>query len=104
MWNRRLAEPVVLDNGEALRTLRDVCKFIAALPERDRQYRKWQALAGCLFNAARTGRAEVIAIATEQLRHALVTAPPPPWWLADDLQKKPEAPNVKRRHRARLLK
>jgi hypothetical protein len=94
MWDRRLAEPVVLDNGEVLRTLRDVCNFIAALPERDRQHRKWGTLADCLFNAVRAGRPDVVAIATEQLRHALVTAPLPP--LAGNLQK-PPAPSAKRR-------
>jgi hypothetical protein len=67
MWDRHLSARVVLDNGEVLRTLRDARKFILALPEQDQQYTKWRRLADCLLIAAHTGRADVIAIATEQL-------------------------------------
>jgi len=103
MWNRRLTEPVVFDNGEVLRSLRDVRKFILALPEEHRQQPKWRTLADCLLNAARTGRADVVAIATEQLRHSLITAPLPP----QRLHKKPPAasvPRLTKSHKAKLLK
>jgi hypothetical protein len=63
MWDRRLAEPVVLDNGEVLRTLRDARKYILALPEQHQQYAKWRRLA------------------------ALITAPLPTQLVAGNLQK-----------------
>jgi hypothetical protein len=59
MWYRRLDEPVVLDNGEVLRTLRDARRFIAAVPEQDRENPKWRTLA-LLLSGARTGRADVM--------------------------------------------
>jgi hypothetical protein len=97
-WTERLAEPVVLDNGEVLYTLFDARKFLLALPEQDLRHAKWQAFVGTLLGAAHTGRADIISIATKQLREALLTPPFAPARLAEDPPpKKPPAPSVKRR-------
>lgn len=104
-WTQRLAEPIVLDNGQVLYTLHDARKFILALPEQDLRYAKWQTFASSLLSAAHTGRVDVIGIATEQLRQALLTPPFAPVRLADNSPpKKPPAPSVQRRRRAKLLK
>ena len=76
-WTERLAEPVVLDNGEVLYTLFDARKFLLALPEQDLRQAKWQAFVGSLLGAAHTGRADIISIATKQLREALADDTPP---------------------------
>jgi hypothetical protein len=39
------------------------------------QHVKWQRLAGSLMSAARTGRSDLIALATDQLEHALSYPP-----------------------------
>jgi hypothetical protein len=107
-WTERLAEPVVLDNGEVLYTLFDAREFLLALPEQDLRHPKWQRLIGSLLGAAHTGRADVITIATNQLRQALLTPPFAHARLVDDTPKKPPAPSAKHRltrgRRAKLLK
>jgi hypothetical protein len=107
-WTQRLAEPIALDNGEVLYTLRDARKFILALPEYDLRHAKWQTLAGSLLSAAHTGRADLIGIATEQLRQALLTPPFAPARVADTPPKKPPALSARHRLRrgrkAKLLK
>lgn len=102
-WTLRLSYPIALDNGEVLLTLRDVRKFILALPEQDLRYAKWQTLAGSLLTAAHTGRADLINIATERLRQALLTPPFAPVRLAgnDTPTEKPPAPSIKRRRQAK---
>lgn len=102
-WTQRLAQPIALDNGEVLYSLRDARKFILALPEQDLRYEKWQTVVGSLLSAAHTGRADIISIATEQLRHALLTPPFAPRRLANDSPaQNPPAPSVKGRRRAKL--
>jgi hypothetical protein len=93
-WTKHLTEPIWLDNGEVLRTLRDARKFIIALPEEEQHYAKWQRLANLLLIAAQSGRAQMIRIATDQLRQALSTPPFAPVGLAGDTPpKKPPAPS-----------
>ena len=103
-WTARLSQPIALDTGQVLLTLRDARKFILALPEEDRGYAKWERLARLLLIAAETDRADTIAIATERLRQALQTSPFASVGLADEPTKKPPAPSIKRRGRAKLQK
>lgn len=108
-WTQRLAESIVLDNGEVLCTLRDAREFLLSLPEQDLRYAKWQRVVGSLLGAAHTGRADIISIATEQLKQALLTPPFAPARLANETPpKKPPAPSAKRRlkrgRRAKLVK
>jgi len=102
-WTQRLTEPIALDNGEVLRTLRDARKFILALPEQHQGYVKWQSLARLLLIAAQIFDPDVIAIATEQLRQALRTEPfAPGVRLVDDTLPPSSAPSVKRRRSSKL--
>jgi hypothetical protein len=108
-WTQRLTVSIVLDNGEVLYTLRDAREFLLSLPEQDLRYAKWQTLAGSLLRAAHTGRADIIGIATEQLRQALLTPPFAPARLANDTPpKKPPASSAKHRlkrsRKAKLVK
>jgi len=89
MWTQRLTQPIQLENGTVLLTLRDARKLILSLPEQMQHYAKWQRLAGSLLSAAERGGADIIAIATEQLRQALHTPPYPPVKLADHTARKP---------------
>ena len=99
-WTQRLAEPIALNNGEVLRTLRDARKYILALPEQVQHHAKWQRLASLLLSAADFGRADLIRIATEQLRQALSTPPLVSMQLAEDTPpKKAPAARVKRHRR-----
>jgi hypothetical protein len=108
-WTARLSEPVVLNNGEVLRTLGDAREFILALPEQHRDNAKWQRVASLLSVAAKLNRATLTATATVELWKALRTPPLPPVRLADDPpSKKPPAPSakhlLKRGRRAKLMK
>lgn len=97
-WTARLSHPIALDNGEVLLTLRDARKFILALPEQHRNYAKMKRVASVLLVAAQIDRPDIIAIATEQLRRALMTRPFPPVRLAEDTPpNNPAAPSVTRR-------
>lgn len=99
-WTTRLSEPVVLDNGEVLRTLSDAREFILALPEQHRAFAKWQRVASLLSVAAKFDRADLIATATVELWKALRTPPLAPVRLIDVTPpKKPTAPSVKRRRK-----
>jgi hypothetical protein len=54
------------------------------LPQQDLRYAKWQKVVGSLLGAAHTGRADIISIATEQPKQALLTPPFTPARLAND--------------------
>jgi hypothetical protein len=69
-----------------------MCKALSV-----QQHVKWQRLAGCLMSAARTGRWDLIALATDQLEHALSYPPFAHVKLGVGNQKKPTARSAKRR-------
>jgi hypothetical protein len=102
MWKTRLLRPIRLEDGRTIRTLADAHEVILQLPEKELRRPKWQALAGLLLSAAATRQHHLLSILTVRLEaelpkltHTTESALPP---------KKPPAPSVKLRRRARLLK
>jgi len=46
-------EPIELDNGKMMRTLRDAAEHIVSLPPRETKQQHWQTAIDCLLSAAK---------------------------------------------------
>lgn len=86
-WKHALTEKIELDDGRALITLADARAFVLAIPDPAARHVKWQNVTGALLSAARTGREDVIRIATEQLKRAFAAPPFPHVGLATTKKK-----------------
>jgi hypothetical protein len=100
-WNSRLRHPIPLSDSRVLRTLADARDMVLSLPERDQRQDKWQMLARLLMGAARADNASLTAIATHRIEEALRQPPFTVVRLANDIEKKPPAPSVRRRSMAK---
>jgi hypothetical protein len=89
-WSRHLSEKIDLADGSVLATLAEARAFVLAIPEPAAQHTKWQNIVGVLLSAARSGREDLIRIATDQLKRAFDTPPFPHVGLAP--AKKKSAP------------
>jgi hypothetical protein len=76
-WSQQLSEIIELDDGSTLITLADARGFVLALPAAAQLHGKWQRMAGILLSAARTGRDDLVCIATAQLKEAFQHPPYP---------------------------
>lgn len=54
-WSRRFAQPVPIQSGKPLRTLRDAATYITSLPKVDQDAAPWQLAASMLLLVAEHG-------------------------------------------------
>jgi len=79
-WSRKFAEPIILQDGRKLLTLRDAGKFIMRLPKAKHNRPEWRLAAAMLMQAAEDGAP--VMLAEIAMRRALGAdgepAPPEP--------------------------
>jgi hypothetical protein len=51
-WARPFDDPILLDDGRVLLTLRDAADFIMKLPKAEQDLEEWQTAIACLIGAA----------------------------------------------------
>jgi hypothetical protein len=100
-WNSRLRHPIPLSDDRVLRTLANARDMVLSLPERDQHQEKWQMLANLLTSAARGDNALLTSIVTDRIEDALRQEPFTVVRLAIDLEKKPPAPSMRKRSKAK---
>jgi hypothetical protein len=66
-WTGRFDEPIGIDTGRALHTLRDAADHITALPRQVAELEHWQDAIACLIAAAQ-GKATIMMAKTGVLR------------------------------------
>jgi hypothetical protein len=93
MWSILLAEPIMLESGEVLRTLEDARLFLVSIPSDIARHEKWQTLSALLVDAAMSGEAEMVQVVTDRLKQAIETPPFAPV----RLMSQPRPPKVRRR-------
>jgi hypothetical protein len=71
-WDRKLAWPVTVRDGEAVATLSDARRLILNLPDSIQQRVTWQGAAEVLLMAAESGSDGDIEQATLQIERALI--------------------------------
>src|SRR6202035_3803885 len=54
-WSREFADPIVLPEGEKLRTLRDAATYVTGLPKKETALLEWQAAIEALILVADLG-------------------------------------------------
>jgi hypothetical protein len=100
-WNARLRHPIPLSDSRVLRTLADARDMVLSLPERDQREDKWQVLAKLLMSAAQADNLALTAIVTHRIQEALRRPPFTVVRLAIGIEKKPPAPSVRKRSKAK---
>lgn len=60
-WSRRFDEPISLPNGRKLATLRDAGEYIAALPPKVHNTKRWEAAAKALMLVVESGDPTMLA-------------------------------------------
>jgi hypothetical protein len=100
-WNSRLRHPIPLSDSRVLRTLADARDMVLSLPERDQHQEKWQMLVKLLMSAAQADNASLTAIVTDRIEEASRRPPFTVVQLANDIEKKPPAPSVRKRSKTK---
>jgi len=91
-WARRFEDPIVLDSGRELVTLRDAGEYMAGLPAKTARQDHWQTAAGELLTAAEQGG--IVMLAEIAMRRAINHGREPP----------AQAPRRKAAKRYRILR